>query len=290
VGDKGWSRLEVEATVADYLAMLAEEVSGQAYSKAEHRRGLARLLDRRSDAAIERKHQNISAILIDFGVPYINGYKPLHNYQGLLREVVQARLQSSPELLGRLATAAAEPAVVPSVDDILAALVPPPVGDPVAATAPPVPRERTFPDYVSQEAANRSLGLAGEEFVVRYEQARLLAAGKERLAASVEHVSQSRGDGAGYDIHSFEADGRDRLVEVKTTAGGVYTPFYLSRNELEVSRERAKQYFLYRAFQFRTQPRLFMRQGPLDRSFVIEPSQWIASVAAARATAAGSGR
>lgn len=34
-----WTELEVEATVADYFAMLKNELRGEAYNKSEHRRG-----------------------------------------------------------------------------------------------------------------------------------------------------------------------------------------------------------------------------------------------------------
>ena len=36
----GWSRIEVEATVADYFHMLVMELSGQSYNKTAHRRAL----------------------------------------------------------------------------------------------------------------------------------------------------------------------------------------------------------------------------------------------------------
>ena len=138
-----WSRVEVEAIVADYVAMLTAELRREPYSKTAHRRALAPLLDARSDGAIERKHQNISAVLIELGFPYIFGYKPLGNYQ---------------------------------------------------------------------------------------------------------------------------ADGRDRLIEVKTTAYGKQTPFFLSRNELAVSQRFAERYQLYRLFRFREDPRLYGLAGALDRS------------------------
>jgi hypothetical protein len=86
-----WSREEVEATVGDYFDMLGEQLRGQAYNKSEHRRRLGRLLKNRSAAAIERKHQNISTVLIKLGFVYIEGYKPLPNYQRLLFEVVSER-------------------------------------------------------------------------------------------------------------------------------------------------------------------------------------------------------
>ena len=93
-----WSQAEVEAIVADYLDMLAMELRGELYGKTAHRRALARILNRRSDGSIERKHQNISAILIELGCPYISGYKPLSNYQMRLYEVVAERLAGEKKL------------------------------------------------------------------------------------------------------------------------------------------------------------------------------------------------
>src|SRR5690606_21408216 len=108
-----WSRSEVEAIVADYFHMLTQELAGQSYNKTEHRRALAATLNDRSDGSIERKHQNISAILIELRCPSIVGYKPLGNYQALLREVVEDRVRSD-TLFDRVALSAAEqPAVVP---------------------------------------------------------------------------------------------------------------------------------------------------------------------------------
>ena len=77
---ENWTREEVEATVADYLHMLTLELSGQSFNKTEHRRNLLQKLKNRSGGAVERKHQNISAVLIAHGWPYVSGYKPLGNY------------------------------------------------------------------------------------------------------------------------------------------------------------------------------------------------------------------
>ena len=76
-----WSRIEVEVIVADYLDMLMSELKGQPYNKAEHRRRLQPLLSGRSEGSIERKHMNISAVMIELGFPYIPGYKRYGNYQ-----------------------------------------------------------------------------------------------------------------------------------------------------------------------------------------------------------------
>ena len=69
-----WSRAEVEATVTDYFAMLEAELREAAFNKTRHRNTLLRLLNKRPPGAVERKHQNISAILIELGLPYIDGY------------------------------------------------------------------------------------------------------------------------------------------------------------------------------------------------------------------------
>ena len=67
-----WSSEEVEASVADYMTMLASELAGVPYNKAAHRRKLSEVLNGRTEQAIEFKHANISAVLIDLGFPYID--------------------------------------------------------------------------------------------------------------------------------------------------------------------------------------------------------------------------
>ena len=89
------------------------------------------------------------------------------------------------------------------------------------------------------EAANRSLGNAGEDFAVRFERERLIATGASRLADRVERVSVTKGDGLGYDVLSFEESGKERLIEVKTTSYDAATAFLVTRNEVAVSKELA---------------------------------------------------
>jgi hypothetical protein len=93
-----WSKREVEAVVRDYFAMLLDELRNVKYSKAEHWRDLSLALEDRSKGSIERKHQNISAILAENGYRWIFGYKPLHNYQKLLKEVVLDHLSANTHL------------------------------------------------------------------------------------------------------------------------------------------------------------------------------------------------
>jgi hypothetical protein len=280
---RDWSREEVEATVSDYLVMLQTELAGTPYNKTEHRRTLSRLLHRRSDGAIERKHQNISAILLQLGLPCIEGYKPLGNYQQLLFEVVEDVTCRAKHLLGSLAAEVQAPATIPSIGDILLAEVSAPAvltskhsayADRVCE--PHIPR---VVNYLAREAANQSLGSAGEEFVMRFETARLLAAGAESLASRIERVSITSGDSAGFDVLSFEESGKERFIEVKTTRYGSETPFFVSRHEVAVSRKERDRYRVYRVFDFRHNPRFFQRCGQIDEMFSLEPAQYEARLA-----------
>ncbi len=274
-----WSRAEVEAIVGDYLSMLASELAGTPYNKTAHRQALKPLLQGRSDASIEFKHANISAALLDAGFPYINGYKPLANYQSLLAEVLSERLDKTSDLLTLAANDADRPIVVPEVEDILAVLTerPKPRSEGFRIAEPSVPTIRLPTNYIEREARNRSLGNAGELFALNFERARLIHAGKESLAAKIEHTAKVRGDHAGYDILSFEASGAERLIEVKTTKYGVDTPFFVTRNEKATSERHASQYQLYRLFAFRDAPRLYTLAGAIDMTCNLSAATFLAS-------------
>jgi hypothetical protein len=277
---RGWAREEVEATVASYFAMLQAELSSTPYNKAERRRQLLPLLNDRSAQSVEFKHANISAILIELGFQYIPGYKPRSNYQELLLEVVSDRLKENPTIQKLAAADSERVAIIPSVDDILKILTDPP--KPVALknrVNSPAGRYTVTPvNYLEREANNRSLGLAGEELVINYERARLINAGAEKLASRIEHVSKEKGDGAGFDVLSFEKSGDERLIEVKTTKYGAHTPFYISRNELEVSKSESVRYHLYRLFDFRERPQLFTLRGALCKTCTLDATNYVARV------------
>jgi hypothetical protein len=277
-----WSQEEVEATVADYFSMLDKELRGQDFNKTEHRHHLSAILNNRSDGAIERKHQNISAVLRDLDFPFVNGYKPLGNYQQMLFSVVYNRLENTQTLVSYIKQEIESPVKMLDFDDILARLVNPPSVSRLDSRAlksnESSKQFRTGLDYLAQEAKNQSLGLAGEEFVIKFEQARLAKARQERLASKIEHVSKTKGDNAGYDILSFEESGQERLIEVKTTAYGSLTPFYVTRNEFELSVKEDPRYYLYRTFNFRRDPKLFTKNGALVKSFNLEPVEYLARV------------
>lgn len=275
-----WSIAEVEATVEDYFRMLCLELGGRKYNKSQHRRELIELLNNRSHAAVERKHQNISAVLIKMGMPYIDGYKPLSNYQVALIDAIKNIVIKSPDLHNVFLEHAIKVPVLPLTIDFSSILENPPVND---VKSPRSIKEKSAiysplgVNYLEMEAKNQLLGSAGEDFVIKYERNRLIQAGKESLAESVEQVSVSVGPSAGYDVHSYNANGTDRFIEVKATNYGKNTPFFLTPNELRFSQSN-KNYFLYRVFKFESAPRMFTLQGDLQERCILKPSQYLVSV------------
>ena len=95
-----WTAEQNDAIVADYFAMLAADVAGQPYSKADHNRLLQpRIL--RGRGSIEWKHQNISAVLKGLGEDWLPGYKPRFNFQTSLVDAVARWLGRHPNWLAR---------------------------------------------------------------------------------------------------------------------------------------------------------------------------------------------
>ena len=121
---------------------------------------------------------------------------------------------------------------------------------PRTRVAPPPP-EKTYraPRKVDWSALNQKgavTGMKGEDVALGIEQEYLRSVGRKDLADRVSNHAQTKGDGLGYDILSFFADGREKYIEVKSTTGALKTSFYLSKNELGFLGEHKDDAFLYR--------------------------------------------
>jgi hypothetical protein len=268
-----WSRAEVELVVADYLEMLSLELAAQKYSKAVRRRALSKLLNARTSASIEFKRRNISAVMLELGYPAIRGYLPAYNRQRMLLEVVESQLGAN-KSLDELAQAFIEtPVVVLAPEDFGAARVAAPMQRDRRSREPaPAEFHAAKRDYLEREARNSSLGKAGELFILQYEQWRLAASGLGRLADKVRHVSVEDGDGLGYDVLSFQTDGSERYIEVKTTAFGELTPFFVTATEVRFARQTMAQFSLCRLFDFRGAPRFFELAGTIESHCSLDPA------------------
>jgi hypothetical protein len=199
-------------------------------------------------------------------LPFVPGYKPRGNAQLLLRKAVHKFVLDHSGLIGQVIDALEETAA-PAEKMFRAVVVAPPAIETVARLGPALPRMRLprHIDFAAKDEVNRKLGRAGEQWAISFEQQRL------------EWVSDQSGDGAGYDILSYDAVSQPRYIEVKTTNGAHAAPFIISRNELEFSQEAAGAFFLYRVFQFRQKPALYMLRGDVSQQLHPEPIDYRAS-------------
>lgn len=158
-----WSETEIDLIVADYFAMVSAELAGQPFNKAERNRALQQLISR-SRGSIEFKHQNISAVMLGLGQPWIEGYKPAANFQNALVDGVLRWLNAHPDWL------------VPNeqhFESIPHDRSPLWIGPPPAQRNEPPPVDPEFMaaigrkyDVAERDARNRKLGKAGEELVL----------------------------------------------------------------------------------------------------------------------------
>ena len=274
-GGGPWAGDEIDVVVASYFGMLRAELAEQPYVKAHINREVQALTGR-SRGSVERKFQNISAILLGMGTVFVDGYKPLGNVQQALRDAVIARWMAEPDIEDLMLAQAVRPVGPQRLDLIWNVSQPPSYSaDPTVMGA----RQRTplRIDFVKLEADKRDLGRAGEEAVVRFERDRLLAQGRQRLARMVEHVSLTRGDGLGYDVLSFDEHGDELLIEVKTTRRPREFPFLITRNEVALSAEVPDRFRLYRVYDFnKPKTGLYTLAGSLKSSCQLTPTTWLA--------------
>jgi len=260
-----WSNIEVELIVADYFQMLSIELNGENYSKATHRRAILPLLANRSDGSVEFKHQNISAVLINLGQPYIKGYLPRFNYQKILEDKVIEYLTMKPTIENQFKIFADKIDIKQKKEINFEQLVfNLPILGKVSESEPIYNRNPIKVNYLEREQRNRNLGVSGEELVIEYEKWNLIRNGKDKFAEQIRWISKEEGDGAGFDILSKNLNGKDKYIEVKTTKLGKKTPFFFSRNELIFSQKHTEQYNLYRLFNFEDDTKMFIRNGDLD--------------------------
>jgi len=277
-----WEREELAVVVADYLQMLTRELLGQSFNPGKRCAAMLPLLPGRQAGDIESVRQAISETIGQSGLPRLAALGrpvvlapwPL-GLTDVLADLIDEHLPELPSLERAAERAADGEVVAADPVDFTQAKASAPERQPRAAE-PPIPTRRrpVRRDWLEREARNRCLGEAGESFIVDYERWRLLREGCGQLADRVEQVSKTKGDGLGYDVLSFEPDGRERFIEVKTTAFGDDTPFYVSANELAFAREQASQFRLCRVFDFRRAPRFFELAGAFEQHFVLDAASF----------------
>jgi len=141
--------------------------------------------------------------------------------------------------------------------------------------------ERTWTTrQVDHEAASevrRKNGLLAELIVVKEEESNLIRNGREDLAKKVCHVSVEEGDGAGYDIRSYDLLGNLKEIEVKGTESVEDKPFFVSESEVARSKETGDKYYLYRVYDLKSEnPKIKVYRGDLEEHFDLQELSYIA--------------
>ena len=91
----------------------------------------------------------------------------------------------------------------------------------------------------------KNIGTLGERIVLAYENAVLK---ENNIGKVAEHVADTIGDGLGYDIKSYDLNGEEIHIEVKTTKSNMTDSFYMSKREMEESNNRDYKYKIYRVY------------------------------------------
>lgn len=105
-------------------------------------------------------------------------------------------------------------------------------------------------DYILLHKIRQKIGEIGEKFVFEREKNKLLS--KNSCYAEKIDDSPAKDPNNGYDILSYTEEGVPIYIEVKSTTGDLYTPFYLTKHEKEVAEAIRKNkkglYQIHRVF------------------------------------------
>jgi hypothetical protein len=182
---RNWTGDELDLIVADYFSMLNDEVVGIPFNKAAHNRLLRSKIDR-SEASIEFKHRNVSAVLEKLGLQKIRGYWPAQNFQTAIIDAIERYLVANP--------AAQHPEALVSEFSEQAQLFvgSPPTLSPILPMRKDIERLVRKFNPVERDFRNRKLGREGEELVLHFERQRLQLQDRVDLAKKLNGFHRKR--------------------------------------------------------------------------------------------------
>ncbi len=123
-------------------------------------------------------------------------------------------------------------------------------------------KTRSPVDFLELYKRQLEIGTKGELHVLKHERLRLVAARRPDLAAKVSWVAAKK-PFEGYDIQSYEADGRKRFIEVKATTGRSRR-FPISVNEWSVAENKGSSYVIYRVTSVEATPAIRSFRDPVS--------------------------
>lgn len=128
-------------------------------------------------------------------------------------------------------------------------------------------------DFEGKAKEQKDLGDKGEDLVKQREIEFLKEKNLHDKAALVEIVQ----DGKGYDVLSFNEFGNEKFIEVKTTTGNEYSPFFLSENEIDFLRLHLNRYCIYRVYNYDEEnnfAEFYELNGDIERQLLMKPTQY----------------
>lgn len=128
-------------------------------------------------------------------------------------------------------------------------------------------------DFQKKAKEQKEIGDKGEALVKQREIDFLNQKKLYDKAALVDIVQ----DGKGYDIYSFDEFGNEKFIEVKTTTGNEYSPFFLSENEVDFMRLNINQYFIYRVYNYDEEnnfAEFYELSGDVENQLLMKPIQY----------------
>ncbi|MDA9659754.1 DUF3883 domain-containing protein [Pseudomonadota bacterium] len=105
-------------------------------------------------------------------------------------------------------------------------------------------------------ASKRETGIAGEDYVYDFEVDYLKRNGRKDLAKLVVKQCEDKSSFPGYDIKSFNLDGEEIYIEVKSSASLKKDNFEISSNEFNAAKRYRDKYFIYRVVNAKVDPRI----------------------------------
>lgn len=128
-------------------------------------------------------------------------------------------------------------------------------------------------DFQRKAKEQKDLGDKGEALVKLNEVEFLTSKGLYDEAAKVKIVK----DGEGYDVFSFDENGNEKYIEVKTTTGSQYATFFLTDNEVDFMRLKQDRYCIYRVYHYDEEynfGEFFELTGDIESQLLMRPKQY----------------
>lgn len=152
----------------------------------------------------------------------------------------------------------------------------------IAVKKSPTKKEKTQikkskADYNQINISKEKVGKDSEKKIYDLEKEKLIKENRSDLAEAVFWESEENGDGAGYDIRSYEKRNGQYIeiyIEVKGTNKSINEPFDISKNEIEASNKYKEQYYIYRLGNIYTKPKFYRINGRIEDNFSLEATNF----------------